>query len=582
MMNSQRKLLLTTLIAGGLAAAPVFAQDVQSGLKDIESERFVKAEQTFKQLTASAPTAENQFYLGYTYLRSNKPDLAKAAFEKGLAADPKNQLNNVGLGGVALAQKNRAGGKTLIDNAVQATKSKDQNVMTRAAEMYTLFETNDPAEAIRLIDLADKLDKKNTSTEIEMIYGDAYNIKNDGGNAVSKYENALLITPNLAEANYKIGRVYLRGKNYKEAQNFFEKAIKDDPEFAPTYKAFADALANSRAYKKASTTYDSYVQKSGTTDPELLLDVARYKFLAQDYLGSINYLNQLKGKLNDPIIDRISGWSNYGLGKYPESIEALNKFIAEAPNKVIYDDYVYLGRSYTQLGTPEGDSLGVMNLEKAAPQDTVENLYREIGQKYFSAKRYDKAADYYAKSIAKDKKPLNNDYQNLGLANYQYAFLAPRTVAKEDTAQQRQLKKTYFMRADSAFAKLAEAAPTFPVPYYYRGQSNYYMYTQAEALSNGLFVPYHEKFIEAVNALPDSAAKQIYQKNLVTVYKLLGAYNFAKKDETKGKEYILKAEAIDPNDKEVRAFLDGPKTPVTTPKPAIKPKAPVKKSSASK
>ncbi len=581
MMNSQRKSLLMALLMGAVAAAPVFAQDVQSGLKDLESERYVKAEQTFKQLATTAPTADNQFNLGYYYLRTNQPDLAKAAFDKGLATDPKNQLNNVGLGGVALAKKNRAGARALIDGAVQATKSKDQNVLMRAGEMYTLFETNDPAEAVRLVDLADKLDKKNTSTEIEMIYGDAYNIKNDGGNAVSKYENALLITPNLAEATYKIGRVYLRGKNYAEAQKFFKAAIDQDPEFAPTYKAYADALANSRAYGPASKIYDSYVQKSGTTDPELLLDVARYKFLAKDNLGAINYLDQLKGKINNPIIDRIYGWANYGLGKYPESIESLNKFVASAPNKIIYDDYVYLGRSYGQLGTPEGDSLGVVYLEKAAPQDTTENLYREIAQKYYSAKRYDKAADYYSKTIANDKKPLNNDYQFLGLSNYQYAFTAGRALAPNDTAQQRQLKKQYFMKADSAFAKLAEVAPTFPVPYYYRGQSNYYAYTSAEALNNGVFVPYHEKFVELVNAETGSTKRQPYLKNLVTAYKLLGAHSFAKKDETKGRDYINKVIALDPNDKEAKAYLEGPKAPAPPTTPA-KPKAPVKKSSASK
>lgn len=570
------------MIAGVVSTGASVAQDIQSGLKDIDSERYVKAEQTFKQLATSAPTAENQFYLGYSYLRSGQTDLAKAAFEKGAAADAKSQLNNVGLAGVALAQKNRAGAKTLIDNAVQATKSKDQNLLMRAGEMYTLFETNDPAEAVRLVDLADKLDKKNTNAEIEMIYGDAYAIKNDGGNAISKYENALLITPNLAEANYKIGRIYLRGKNYAEAQKFFDTAISNDPEFATTYKVYADALANSRAYKKASTMYDMYVQKSGTADPELLLDVARYKFLAQDFLGAVSYLDQLKGKLNNPIIDRIYGWANYGLGKYPESIESLNKFITAAPAKVIYDDYVYLGRSYSQLGTPEGDSLGIVNLEKAAPQDTVDNLYREIAQKYYSSKRYDKSADYYAKAIANDKKPLNNDYQFLGLSNYQYAFTVGRTLAPNDTAQQRQLKRLYFSKADSAFAKLAEVAPTFPVPHYYRAQSNYYMYTQAEALGNGLFVPHFEKFIELVNAEPDSTKRQPYQKNLVTAYKSLGAYSFAKKDEAKGRDYITKVLAIDPEDKEAKAYMEGPKAPAATSKPAVKPKAPVKKTSASK
>ena len=70
-----------------------------------------------------------------------------------------------------------------------------------------------------------------------MLMGDAYFLKNDGGNAITKYENALAINPNLAEANYKIGRLYLRGKNYTKAQEFFKLAIQNDPEFAPTYRA---------------------------------------------------------------------------------------------------------------------------------------------------------------------------------------------------------------------------------------------------------------------------------------------------------------------------------------------------------
>ena len=161
MMNNQRKSLLTILFVGTSLAAPLMAQDVQTALKDVEAERFNKAGQTLTQLATSSPSAENQFYLGYYYLRSGQIDQAKAAFEKGAAADKKDQLNNIGLAGVALAKKDRATAKTLIDNAVSATKSKDQNVLLRAGEMYTLEETNDPAEAIRLLTIADEKDKKN-------------------------------------------------------------------------------------------------------------------------------------------------------------------------------------------------------------------------------------------------------------------------------------------------------------------------------------------------------------------------------------------------------------------------------------
>jgi tetratricopeptide (TPR) repeat protein len=275
------------------------------------------------------------------------------------------------------------------------------------------------------------------------------------------------------------------------------------------------------------------------------------------------------------------------LGKNAEAVESLNRFISTAPQKVIYDDYKYLGRAYSKVGTPEADSLSIVNLEKAAPLDTTENLYREIAQKYYETKRYDKAANYYSQTIQKDKKPLNNDYLFKALANYQYAFRVGRdsTAAPMDTAQIRQAKQLYFLRADSSFAQMAQGSEAigqpYPLAYYYRGQSTYYAYPSAVSLSTGAAVPYYEKFIELANAEPDSTKKQAYQKNLITSYKFLASYNLAKKDEAKAKEYFNKVLELDPNDADVQRALNPVKT---TPKPAAKPgtKAPAKKPAATK
>ncbi|MCK8491592.1 tetratricopeptide repeat protein [Spirosoma sp. RP8] len=586
MMNNQRKSLLTILFVGTSLAAPLMAQDVQTALKDVEAERFNKAGQTLTQLATSSPSAENQFYLGYYYLRSGQIDQAKAAFEKGAAADKKDQLNNIGLAGVALAKKDRATAKTLIDNAVSATKSKDQNVLLRAGEMYTLEETNDPAEAIRLLTIADEKDKKNENPEIEMTLGDAYFLKNDGGNAISKYENALAISPNLAEANYKIGRLYLRGKNYTKAQEYFKLAIQNDPEFAPTYRAYADALANSRAYKSAAQNYELYVQKSGTTDPEQLLDVARYKFLAEDYQGATAYLDQLKGKVNNPIIDRMYGWAYTATGKNNEAVEALNRFITSSPQKVMSDDYKYLGRAYGQLGTPEGDSLGIANLEKAASQDTTDNLYREIAKKYYDSKRFDKASDYYTKTIQRDKKPQNNDFLWLGLSSYQYAPRVGRdsSAAPMDTAQIRQVKQQYYMKADSAFGQMAQRieadGKTYPLAYYYRAMSNYYAYAKEPEKASSSATPYFEKFIEQATTPKDASDKTDYSRYLVTAYKTLAGFNIAKKDDAKAKEYFNKVLEINPNDPDVKKALEEPKAASPSGRPATK--APARKSTAGK
>ncbi|WP_345248684.1 tetratricopeptide repeat protein [Nibrella saemangeumensis] len=574
-MKIQKKSLLTALCLGVFATAPLFAQDVQSALRDLESERFAKAEQSFKQLASSSPSADNQFYLGYYYLKANQPDQAKAAFEKGLQADPKNHLNNVGLAGVALAKNDLATAQAKIDEAVKATKGKNMDVLLRAGEMYTMFEKNDPARALSLLDMAAKLDKKNTNNDIKMIMGDAYMIKNDGGNAVSRYEDVLMAKPNTAEANYKIGKVYLRGKNYKLAQDFYKKAIDSDPEFAPTYRDLAEAFFGSRVYKSAASNMDLYLQKSQNTDPEMILRSAQFDFLAQDYQKAISKLDQLKGKVNNPVIDRMYGWAYSALGKNDQAIETLNRFISTAPEKVIYDDYKYLGRAYGQAGTPEGDSLSIVYLEKAAPEDTTENLYREIGQKFYGDKRYDRAVTYFEKTIANDKEPKNNDYYYLGLSSFLQAFRSANEL-KSDTAAARQARTTYLQKSDQAFDKVIQNTPEFATAHFYKGQINYFMNSPSEALANGAPAPHYEKFIELANneIAADANKKAQYQRNLITAYKFLGGYHMAKKDEAKGKEYLSKVLELDPNDKDAKQALEGPKA---APAPAAKPKAPAKK-----
>lgn len=582
MMKMHKKSLLAALVIGATFTAPVFAQDVQSGLKDLESERLAKAEQTFTQLATSAPTAENQFYLGYYYLRTNQPDKAKAAFEKGLSVDPKNELNNIGLAGVALAKKDAPAAIALTDNAVKATKGKNMDVLFHAGEVYTLFYddngVNDPAKALSYLEAAAKLDKKNTNAEIKMAMGDAYFIKNDGGSAVSRYEDALMISPNLAEANYKIGRLYLRGKQYKLAQEYFDKAIANDPEFALTYRSLADALAGARAYKGAAKNMELYVQKSGTTDPEYLTNVAKFYFLSNDYLKAISYLDQLKGKVNDPIIDRMYGWAYSALGKTSQSIEALNRFIAAAPKKVLYDDYVYLGRAYGQQGTPEGDSLSVVYLLKAAPEDTVDNLYREAAQKLYSMKKYEKAGNMYLKSISANRAPAKADYIFSGVSFYTNGLQATRAYAS-DTAMARSVRKQNMMRTDSVFAKLAEIDSAYASSYYYRAQANYYAAaTSAEALSNRAFVPYAEKFIALAGKeiAADAAKQQQYSKNMISSYRLLIADAIAQKDDAKAKNYATEILKLDANDKAAKELIEGPATPpAATPATGAKP---VKKS----
>ena len=137
-MNVKIKSLLVA--AGLLFTGVVNGQTVQQGLAQLDGDQPTKAKATMTAVVAASPTAENLYYLGYALLRTGDLEAAKATFEKGLAAEPKQPLNSVGLATLMLANKNVAGAKAAFDKILLDTKMKNADVDFRIAEAYTLFE----------------------------------------------------------------------------------------------------------------------------------------------------------------------------------------------------------------------------------------------------------------------------------------------------------------------------------------------------------------------------------------------------------------------------------------------------------
>ena len=395
------RMKLVALVFGLLAFVNLHAQTVQDGLALIRGERYNEAGDVLKKLAEGSPSADNQYYLGYYYIKTNQLDEAQKAFDKGLTLDDKSYLNKVGQGTVALAKGDRAKAKELFDEA-EKKKKKDAEVLFRIGEAYTLFEKNsDPAEAIRLLDLAIARDKN--LADAYLAKGDALMLRNEGGNAVTAYEYALTAKPNYAAAHNAIGSVYLRGKNYNLALENYKKAIESDANFAPAYKDLAELYFFAQKYKQAAENFDLYLQKSGSTDPEMKLRGAQFAFTADDYAKSLQFLEEAKGKINNNIIKRMYGWAYFKTNKPDEAIQNLNEFIKESPDKVIGDDYKYLGRALNAKSTDgKGyDSVGMEYIKKGAEMDTSKieaaAAYKEVAGLYYAAKDFPKAAAAYEK-----------------------------------------------------------------------------------------------------------------------------------------------------------------------------------------
>jgi tetratricopeptide (TPR) repeat protein len=554
-----KKMKLWILGLGLLVSNMAFAQTLQDGLNFIDRHQPNRAKQVFESLVASAPTGENYFYLGYYFLHRRDWDSAKAAFEKGRLADPKNFLNQVGLASILVGQNNVNAAKVEFDRILAETKSKNPEILFRIAEAYEMYyilgkedsfnaSNNDPAEAIRLIDLIQEKTKKIPTPEQYIVKGDAYLIKNDGGNAVTAYEQAVLQDPRNVKAKIKIGVVYLRGKNYKETQSRYKEALDIDSNYAPGIKRYGEYLIVGNQYKNASRYFRKYLEKAEAT-PEVTLETAKLLFLSKDYEGAMKYTSEAESKgVKDNDIFRMRGYSNVEMGNFQQGIENLDGMVKRGV-KPFYQDDIYFGKGYQGLGK---DSLAIAYFEKAAPLDTNNNIYSMIHDIRYKQKRYSDASVAGLNSIAWKKKKNqvvgSGDYFKVALDLY----LTAAYINKADTIA----RPAMAMRADSMFAKAIEVNDKWPPFYINRARANNYVdFTGTKWLGRENY----EKFLIAVETQKaDKASQYKEDKNqMFEAYKYLGGYHLSvTKDDAKVKEFFTKAQQIKADDPDIKAYFN--------------------------
>ncbi len=567
------------------AGVQVMAQNTQLAMTYLDAEQFTKAQDILEKQLAAAPSADNQFALGYYFIRRGDLDAAKTNFDKGLALDPKNQINNIGNAMVLMGNKKPSQAKTIIDAALAATKMKNADVMYRAAEAYTLFEhTNDPAEAVRIIDLIFEKTKK-TAAEYQMVKGDAYLLKNDGGPAVSAYEQALMLDNKSSKAMTNIGMVFKRGKNFKLAQEGFNRAIVADSNYAPAYREFGEFWLNFGRYKNAAYNYDKYLQKAEPTC-ETKLRYVKLAFLAKNYEGARRVQKEVEicsannaALKNDLDIPRMKGYMLYDEGKYTESIGFLTDLLKKLPaEKVLVSDKSILAKSHQKAGN---DSLALILLREVAPLDTNENFHINIHDILYKNKKYEDAAaatlDAMNWRVERKEKVQSNDYLTL---TRDYYFASQSVVLTATSVAADTLKKVDLAtKADMAMAKMMEIKTDYVPSNLWRARANSAIDIDK---SKGLAVPFYEKYITL-------ADKEKNKLELKEAYRFLALHYLgysAVKDEVKGLEYFEKVKEIDPNDPTLIRYFDQKKaleeqqqapaktTPVTgAPKAPAKPAA---------
>lgn len=557
-MKLIKKAAKSGVLVALLGTAPVFAQDIADVKKAIDAEQYQKAKSTLQSIISSKPSGEAYFYLGNLYLRSQYPDSAKAAYEKGIAADAKNPLSYVGLGALELRNNNAAGAKANFDKAISQAGRKDNDPYIYAAKAYIAAPKPDYAAAIPLLEKAVAIDAKDA--EAQLALGDAYRGQKKFSEAFSAYRNAYDLDKSLLRSKIELGVINKQSEAFDESINEFNSVLAINPNYGPAYRELAETYL--RWANKATDEKDyadkiqkgltNYVKYMDLTDRSLdsRMRYADFLVLAKDY-KTLEKEAQEMAKLDNtnPRIYRYLGYAAYENGNYPASIQAINTWMSKADKSRLHPfDYLYLGKAQLKTGAP---AEAIANLNKAVMDSTlfedmeastaaqvktgITEQMSGIGKALFTEKKYNEAAQIYELALEAPK-PSVTDRFYIGYSHYfNYVFNVPDAEKAKHKAS--------LERADLAFGNVSKVVPDYALAYVYRARVNKLM--DNEQNPQGLAVPHYEKFIEAQIKTPADKLTAANKKDLVESYNYLANY-YSKNNVSKSKELLKKTLEIDP------------------------------------
>ena len=517
------------------------AQTVSEGIINLDSHKYAKAKEIFNQMIAKSPTAENYYYLGYSYLSQFEPnfELAKENFDKGLAIDSKSYLNKIGLATIKLGKGQKASAIAELTQVAKESKEKDAEVLYRIGEALTMFENNnDPALAITYINKAiEKAQKYGVPAYYYYTLGDAYRLTRDPGNAMTAYDRASEVAKNKASVFYRMATLWMAAKQYKKAEENIVKAINIDATYAPAYKAQAQY---NKIFQKHEETTQSLINytKYADEDPSTALEIAKLYFINSDFAESKATLDKVFDKVNDPIKFKLRAYLQYNENDFANAKTNLETYYAKVEqSRIIPSDAGLEAVIYAGLASKEADAAAKAALmQKANEKLAVVKAAKDDTLDWDAefAKASSGAAELQAKADA-------------GPSNDNIVALKKQVAAnKEDTTALFNLAMAYqevsnWDGAALAWQKMNDLLPTWEPAYYSKG------YALQQAGYKELAAVAFQKYIDvALTKTP--AEQQALQETLFGAYYSV-AYLLHTTDKVKANEALQKALAMKPNDK---------------------------------
>ncbi|MCM1071608.1 MAG: hypothetical protein NC210_03550 [[Clostridium] fimetarium] len=404
------KFLLSLLLGSALGlSAQGFKDGVEYYRADQPEEALIILTNTLNQ--AGTEQATSYYYLGQIAMQKGDKAAAKANFEKGLAADPNNGYNYIGMGALALADGNLGQAKDYFKDAKGKAK-KDPDVLTEIARAYFIA---DPVKYATEIDkaLADAKKAKKNAPSPFILEGDRLAPTNVG-DAAGMYEMAAQFdTANEhPEAYVKYARTYFR-VNPQYAIQKLKDLLAQQPNSALAQRELAEKYYDNNQLTLAAQQYEQYIQNPNhfKKDKQRLVGLL---FFAQRYPESYALAGEiLKEEPANFYMQRMQFYNKKAMGEKEAAKAAAETLMSNPKADLNSQDYTQYGELLQDMGD---DSTAVLMYEKAVGASPEKaSLLKDLSSAYNQAHMFDKAAEAMERYMAASGDDNLNDQLQLAL-----------------------------------------------------------------------------------------------------------------------------------------------------------------------
>lgn len=421
----KKKILLLVAGVAGLCSA-TFAQSVDQGRKFLYYHRYKSANEVFDKILAANPNnIEAIYWKGQTLFDTKDSAAACDLYSKALQTNGNAPMLLVGMGGCELRMGKTQDARQRFETAISLTKGKDIPVLNAVADNNIDAPQGDAQYAIQKLAEATQI-KHFADADTYLLMGDAYRKLIDGGNAVSSYQKALTLDPKLAEAKYKIGKIYLTQNNKEFFLPAFQDAIQMDPAYAPAYYELYYYWYYHGDVNKAADNLDKFIANSDA-GPEQDYAKAELFFVSAKFAEARDKAMALVKGMGDKVDPRMIKLVAYCCDTLNDLACASQYwtmyFAKQAADKFIPGDFE--GRAHYEGKAPDSatEVLAFADYEKAIQMDTLaEDKSKFLEEATVLAKKLNNKkaiAELAAIAYTSKKNPTNTDLYNWGIANYQ-------------------------------------------------------------------------------------------------------------------------------------------------------------------